>query len=96
MGEIKDPYEAIRKLKKRFREQEGDIFEKEVGVLTASGPKQPAGKKVSPIPVKPAGKVPLAKKAKAAPIKKGAAAKKSVAKKAGKKKSVVPKKKKKR
>lgn len=86
MGGIKDPYEAIRRLKKRFREQEGDIFEKEVGVLTASGPKQPAGKKVSPIPVKPAGKAPLAKKAKVAPIKKGAAAKKSVAKKAGKKK----------
>ena len=45
MGKIKDPYKGLKKLKKKLREQEPDIFEKDVNILTGSGPKKPKKKK---------------------------------------------------
>jgi hypothetical protein len=45
MGEIEDPYKKLKKFKKKLKEQEPDIFEKEVGILTGSGPKKPKKKK---------------------------------------------------
>jgi len=41
MGEVADPYKGLKKLKKRLKANEPELFEKdEVGVLTASGPKK--------------------------------------------------------
>ncbi len=45
MGEVKDPYKGLKKLKKKLRGQEPDIFEKDVDILTGSGLKKPKKKK---------------------------------------------------
>lgn len=40
MGEVKDPYKGLKKLKKKLKRQEPELFEKgEVGILTGSGKK---------------------------------------------------------
>jgi len=45
MGEVQDPYKKLKKYKKKLKEQEPDIFEKDVNVLTGSGPKKRKKKK---------------------------------------------------
>lgn len=44
MGEVADPYSALKKLKKKLKRKEPDIFEKDVGILTGS-PKTPKRRK---------------------------------------------------
>ncbi len=46
MVELKDPYEALKKLKKRLKKNESDLFDKgEIGILTASKRKKKVKKK---------------------------------------------------
>ena len=45
MGERKDPYEELKKYKKKLKEKEPELFDKDVGILTGSGPKKPKKKK---------------------------------------------------
>lgn len=45
MGEIEDPYKKLKKYKKKLKEQEPEIFGKDVDILTGSGPKKPKKKK---------------------------------------------------
>ena len=41
MGEVKDPYRGLKKLKKKLSKREPEMFEKgEVGILTGSGKKK--------------------------------------------------------
>ncbi|MBD3390255.1 hypothetical protein GF415_04885 [Candidatus Micrarchaeota archaeon] len=40
MGEKKDPYKELKKYKKKLKEEEPDIFDKEVGILTGSKKKK--------------------------------------------------------